>query len=332
MNKQRKPNKINLIWLTLIAGMLQGFSVNAGEPIVHALLFYSPTCPHCHKVISDDLPPLFEKYGKQLRILLVNTQEQSGDALYDAAIKQFHIPEDRLGVPTLIVGNEVLVGSDEIPARFPGLIETFLAQGGVDWPSLPGLEPANVNTPAAGEMGSLSEKLARDPIGNGLAIIVLIGMIIVVLLTFVRFKQNIKNPQSLGQAWVVLCLLGLAVAGYMVYIDMAQVAAVCGPVGDCNTVQQSEYAHLFGVIPVSVLGVIGYLAILLAWGIGHYGSGKLAYQGRLALFFLALSGTLFSIYLTFLEPFVIGATCAWCLASAIIMTVLLWRTWAVKTP
>lgn len=33
---------------------------------------------------------------------------------------------------------------------------------------------------------------------------------------------------------------------------------------------------------------------------------------------------LFSIYLTFLEPFVIGATCAWCLTSAILMTALLW--------
>jgi len=41
---------------------------------------------------------------------------------------------------------------------------------------------------------------------------------------------------------------------------------------------------------------------------------------------LALGGTLFSIYLTFLEPFVIGATCAWCLASAILMTGLLWIT------
>jgi uncharacterized membrane protein len=39
---------------------------------------------------------------------------------------------------------------------------------------------------------------------------------------------------------------------------------------------------------------------------------------------MVVAGTLFSIYLTFLEPFVIGATCAWCLASAIIMTLLLW--------
>ena len=33
-------------------------------------------------------------------------------------------------------------------------------------------------------------------------------------------------------------------------------------------------------------------------------------------------GVLFSIYLTFLEPFVIGATCLWCLSSATIMTLL----------
>ena len=43
----------------------------------------------------------------------------------------------------------------------------------------------------------------------------------------------------------------------------------------------------------------------------------------MALFGMALFGTGFSIYLTFLEPFVIGATCMWCLSSAIILTVIL---------
>jgi uncharacterized membrane protein len=41
---------------------------------------------------------------------------------------------------------------------------------------------------------------------------------------------------------------------------------------------------------------------------------------------MALLGTLFSIYLTFLEPFVIGATCIWCITSAIVITLLLWTT------
>jgi uncharacterized membrane protein len=42
-----------------------------------------------------------------------------------------------------------------------------------------------------------------------------------------------------------------------------------------------------------------------------------------ALLAMTLFGTLFSVYLTFLEPFVIGATCAWCLTSAVLMAALL---------
>ena len=38
---------------------------------------------------------------------------------------------------------------------------------------------------------------------------------------------------------------------------------------------------------------------------------------------MILFGMSFSIYLTFLEPFVIGATCMWCLSSAVIMLLLL---------
>jgi hypothetical protein len=37
-------------------------------------------------------------------------------------------------------------------------------------------------------------------------------------------------------------------------------------------------------------------------------------------------GVLFSIYLTFLEPFVIGAVCMWCVSSAVIMMLMLWLT------
>ncbi|HUM72419.1 MAG TPA: vitamin K epoxide reductase family protein, partial [Chloroflexota bacterium] len=43
----------------------------------------------------------------------------------------------------------------------------------------------------------------------------------------------------------------------------------------------------------------------------------------LALVGMTAFGVLFSIYLTYLEPFVIGAVCAWCLTSAVVMTLLL---------
>ncbi|OAD19447.1 Vitamin K epoxide reductase [Candidatus Thiomargarita nelsonii] len=130
--KQNRYQRIQLI-LPILISLLQGISVKAEIPIVHALLFYSPTCPHCHKVISEDIPPLIKKYGQQLHIVVINVQQEDGNALYKAAIKQFQIPKERFGVPTLIVGNQVLVGSDEIPTQFPELIDKFLAQGGIDW-------------------------------------------------------------------------------------------------------------------------------------------------------------------------------------------------------
>ena len=122
----------------------------------------------------------------------------------------------------------------------------------------------------------------------------------------------------------VLCLIGLGVAGYLAYVETARVEAVCGPVGDCNTVQQSEYARLFGVLPIGLLGVVGYIMIFLSWSISRSANQRHAAYASLTVSGMAAFGVFFSIYLTFLEPFVIGATCAWCLSSAIVMTALLW--------
>ena len=121
-----------------------------------------------------------------------------------------------------------------------------------------------------------------------------------------------------------MACFGLGVADYLSFAEVNQIAAVCGPVGDCNTVQQTPYARLFGVFPVALLGLAGYVAIAAAWLAQHYGPARLRGDAALALWTLALMGTLFSIYFTFLEPFVIGATCLWCLASAVTMTLLLW--------
>jgi uncharacterized membrane protein/thiol-disulfide isomerase/thioredoxin len=343
----------------------------AGDAVVRAVLFYSPTCPHCYQVITEDLPPLFEKYGDQLQIAGVDTTTPDGQALYQAAIQRFSIPPERLGVPTLIVGDVVLVGSLEIPQQFPGLIEKYLAQGGVDWPDIPGLAealaaaqptptvtsaptaiaaPASTSTiaPSAATPSlaptltatapglildsdppaDLSARLARDPAGNTLAIVVLIGMVFSVALVTARLRGPIDPPMTARREWAIpaLCLIGFVVAGYLSYVETTQIEAVCGPIGDCNTVQQSEYARLFGLIPIGVLGLVGYVAIGIAWVVRRYHRGRFADLAGRALFGMTVFGTLFSIYLTFLEPFVIGATCAWCLASAVIMTALMWLT------
>jgi uncharacterized membrane protein len=121
----------------------------------------------------------------------------------------------------------------------------------------------------------------------------------------------------------ILSLIGLGVALYLTYVETQNVAAVCGPVGDCNAVQASPFAKLFGILPVGLLGAAGYVAILIAWFVGRSGEGALSHLAPLAIFGMALFGVLFSVYLTYLELFVIRAVCIWCITSAVIMALIL---------
>jgi uncharacterized membrane protein len=168
------------------------------------------------------------------------------------------------------------------------------------------------------------DRIRADPRGNGLAILVLLGMLVVVGRSLTVLRRPIAGAPSARFDWLtpVLALAGLGVAAYLAHVEVNQVEAMCGPVGDCNTVQSSPYAKLFGVLPIGVLGVLGFVVILLVWGVRRWTSGQPAAYASVALLALTGFGTAFSIYLTFLEPFVIGATCLWCLSSAVIMTTL----------
>ena len=111
------------------------------DPVVRAVLFFSPTCPHCHEVITKVLLPMVEDYGsEQIQIIGIDTTQPAGGEVYQATIERYEIPTHRRGVPMLVVGHVVLVGSIEIPELFPGIVEAGLAEGGIDWPDIPGLE------------------------------------------------------------------------------------------------------------------------------------------------------------------------------------------------
>ncbi len=174
---------------------------------------------------------------------------------------------------------------------------------------------------------TLLAQTGGDPLAMLLAAI---AVVCLAAAAFAIYSHGLRGGQneSAGNrpGWLVPAVLvaGLTVAIYLAAVEVGQEQAVCGLVGDCNLVQQSPYAKLFGVIPVGVLGVVGFVAILAAWAVTRLGSGQLADLAHVLGLGMALFGTAFSIYLTFLEPFVIGATCAWCLTSALIMLLLLW--------
>jgi uncharacterized membrane protein len=127
-------------------------------------------------------------------------------------------------------------------------------------------------------------------------------------------RREISVDRRLQVAILVLCLLGIGDAGYLTYVHYAGIKVACLASGGCETVQASRYAKLDG-IPVAVLGLIGYVAILITLPI----RGEL---GRAAAFAISLIGFGFSMYLTYRELFTIKAICQWCVASAVLMTAL----------
>ena len=369
---------LSLFVVLLLLGVALPFSAFAqDEPVVRAVLFYSPTCPHCHKVIQEDLPPLVEKYGKQLQILLIDVTTEGGRELYLSAVQAVPIPDDMRGVPALVVGETLLVGDKDIPEQLPGIIEQGLASGGIDWPAIPGMDrvlkeaeaqqaaaqtPAAQETPSAGETPqattapasptsgaslnpvdvravsemSVSERLALDPVGSAIAIISLIFMVGMLVWTIVYWaKSNLTltpGPSWINWALPILSIIGMGIAFYLAFVETTGAEAVCGPVGNCNVVQQSDYAVLFGILPVGVAGLIGYIVILGLWAWQRFGPADKIEKTAWMLPFVVFFGVAFSAYLTFLEPFVIGAICMWCMTSAWIMTILLFLTFRWTIP
>ena len=122
------------------------------------------------------------------------------------------------------------------------------------------------------------------------------------------------TDRRLRLAAIILAVIGLGVAGYLTYVHYEEIRPVCGLGGDCVKVQASEWSKLAG-IPVALLGLIGYAVIFVS----------LFVPGEEALIAGALTSLIgfgFSAYLTYRELFTIDAICQWCVASAIIMTLL----------
>lgn len=156
---------MNRRWLKVLAvGMVLLVSACSAPPpveeqaTVRGVFFWSVTCPHCHEVMEEHLPPLEQQYADQLEIKKIELSDSASYQLWLAATDAYEVPPDQQSVPMLFIGDSVLVGSFEIPDQLPGLIEHHLAAGGLDYPAFPDLL-ADASTTSAPESASASPSI-----------------------------------------------------------------------------------------------------------------------------------------------------------------------------
>jgi uncharacterized membrane protein len=124
----------------------------------------------------------------------------------------------------------------------------------------------------------------------------------------------------------LVALAGVFVALYLTLYKLGYIGTLACAVGSCETVQTSKWATFLG-FPVGGWGVAYYLGVLALALIGL--TGRYADSRRLSDILIGVTGfgLLFSLWLTYLELFVIHAICQWCVISAILATILFILSW-----
>jgi len=128
-------------------------------------------------------------------------------------------------------------------------------------------------------------------------------------------QNKIKWPYLIA---ALVSLIGLGDAIYLTIQDLTGASLRCTIVSGCSEVLSSKYAHI-GSIPLASAGAFAYfaffsLAILAAFG---YGFTRSLLTILVALMFLT------TLWLLYLQAFVIHHFCQYCLLSATVTTVLL---------
>ncbi len=130
--------------------------------------------------------------------------------------------------------------------------------------------------------------------------------------------------KRLSQLTIALTVIGLLVSVYMTIYAITSNDNMCVGSQDCSVVNASKYSkvNIAGFqVPVAVIGVVGYAAIL---GV-LLSENRIEFfqeNGTLVFFGLALTGFLFTLYLIYLEVFLIRAYCPFCIASQSAMTLI----------
>ena len=119
-----------------------------------------------------------------------------------------------------------------------------------------------------------------------------------------------------------LALAGIFISLYLTLYKLGVIGELSCSVGSCETVNTSKWSRFLG-LPVAAWGLLFYLDVFLIALIGTF--ERFENEPIISLVLVAESaiGVLFSAWLTYLELAVIHAICIWCVASAVVVTLIL---------
>lgn len=154
-------NRTKAMLFTLLALFIlvaqMAFSTHA-DGAVHLFYFYDPNCPVCHEVHENVLEPLLATYGERVSAHELSMAEAANFEFLLDLEKHFGVTNP--GIPEIFIGEDVLIGPEEIRARLKERIDYYLAQGGVDLPAIPPLVAPVVmptTTPECAECAEIHE-------------------------------------------------------------------------------------------------------------------------------------------------------------------------------
>lgn len=128
------------------------------------------------------------------------------------------------------------------------------------------------------------------------------------------------------QVLALLALIGVLLATYLTLYKAGAIAELKCSTGSCEQVQLSKWATFLG-LPVAAWGIAFYVALLAVAIVGLQARWADSRGISLALVALTGWGMLFSLWLTYLELFVIHAICRYCVGSAVLVTLAFVVSW-----
>ncbi len=141
---------LRYIILILLCGLVLAPAAQAQQEkpaVVQGYLFYSPTCPDCQTVRQKIIPPLYREIGQSLQILAIDISDQANYRWWLATEKEYGIEQNGADVPELFIGDEALIGVEQISGQLEALVKKYIAAGGVDYPDVP--RPQDAPQPTA---------------------------------------------------------------------------------------------------------------------------------------------------------------------------------------